>query len=133
MESAGIDNIADRVLTNVQYDEMGVYSELKTKLMQYPDTTAIITNSDNDALLVMKALKRLEIPEDKICVTGGGHLPQLNMIYPLPTTFSPMLTLGRMGCEMLVEMKENGVPAEPVRRILDVELANTELIPDIRQ
>ena len=133
MAAAGIDNITDRVLTNAQYDEMGVYSELKTKLMRYPDTTAIITNSDNDALLVMKALKRLEIPEDKICVTGGGHLPQINMIYPLPTTFSPMLTLGRMGCEMLVEMKENGVPAEPVRRILDVELANTELIPDIRQ
>ena len=132
MESAGIDNIADRVLTNVQYDEMGVYSELKTKLMQYPDTTAIITNSDNDALLVMKAVKRLGIPADKICVTGGGCLPQINMFQPLPTTFCPLLTLGRMGCEKLVEMKETGVPSEPIRQVMEVDLIHTELIPEIR-
>lgn len=131
MQSSGIHDVENRTITGIQYDELEIYASLKKMLARFPDTTAIATASDNDALLVLNALTRLGIPRGKICVTGGGHLPIINKLQPMPTTFFSPLTIGRAGCELLVEMAKNGAPAEPVRQIVEVDLIHTELIPDI--
>lgn len=133
MQSAGIREVEKRAITGIQYDELEIYAALKKMLVRFPDTTAIATASDNDAMLVWKALSRLGIPQGKICVTGGSHMPIINNLHPVPTTFFSPLTLGRVGCEVLVEMAKNGAPAEPVRQIVEVDLIHTELIPEIRQ
>lgn len=131
MRSAGIHDSEKRTVTGIQYDELEIYAALKKKLALYPETTAIATSSDNDASLVIRALERLGIPGGRICVTGGGHLPIINKLYPMPSTFFSPFSIGRSGCETLVAMKENGVPSEPVRQLVEVNLVNTELIPQI--
>ncbi len=108
-----IDNIADTKRT------------LQKMLAQFPGTSAIVTESDDDTLSVIRAAKELgrSCPGD-IVLTGFGNIRGFYDIYDLLTADQHPYHMGALATNCAIEFFEKGIPGEPVREIVPVEICN---------
>ena len=97
---------------------------------QFPETTLILTDSDDIAFNIVEDLKAMGI-EEKITVTGFGNLSWISPLLKIPTIEQHPEEIGAIAVDKLISNIQNPSSPHTGNVIIDAELVNTDLIPDI--
>lgn len=101
---------------------------LRDILSQYPSVTAIATDSDDDAMHLIRAAREMGVPlPGKIYISGFGNLNSASGIYGFASVDQHAEKIGAVACARLIE----GLPEKPLNEIVEVELVREESIPRI--
>lgn len=126
MESAGITDFKKRTFYGAHFSMADARHFLKTYLNRYPETTLIVTDSDNSAELLHKAARELKIkcPGD-IALTGFGDITLL----PIATVHQNPEWQGEMAVRHLISMIEHPDQQYQIDEYMETDLVNVEEIP----
>ena len=101
---------------------------LRDILSQYPSVTAIATDSDDDAMHLIRAAREMGVPlPGKIYISGFGNLNSASGIYGFASVDQHAEKIGAVACARLIE----GLPEKPLNEIVEIELVREESIPRI--
>ena len=126
-----IPDIEKRFFSSQYHTTAGCIRTMKNILNKFPDTTLILTDSDDIAIALHHTFKNF-VPEKNICITGFGNI-QKNYVYlPIPSVEQHPEEIGASGVTELIRcIEDKDYNSEKVIEI-ETELVNTEFIPYIK-
>lgn len=130
IRDAGIRDAEKRLFAGVEYQAFDAAPVIQRIYRRFPATTAIATVSDDQALKVLLALKKLDIQPPPV-VTGFGNVPNISDVYNLPTVDQHPCRLGARAAELLINIIEGVIPPDPVMEFIDADPINLGAIPII--
>ena len=106
-------------------------------LVRQPKVTAIVTDCDDLAYLLLAVAKQLKLSCEKVVITGFGNVmgkvPGANEYLNLPNVEQNPFHLGATACNDLLDLIEHKIPDQPIMQYIDVELVNLDAIPVIKR
>lgn len=132
LQKADIPHVNEKIFTVQSRVTASCIRTLKNIIRKFPDTTLLLTDSDDIAIAMFHTMQTL-MPEKNICITGFGNvLNKYNYIMPIPTVEQHPEEIGIQGVSELIRcIKNKNYNAEKVIEI-ETELVNTEFMPHIK-
>ena len=114
-----------------QFTKAGATMQLQNILHAVPKTDAIVTVTDDLAMMMRLALRDAGIPSpEQILVTGFGNVHSVNTAFQLPTVEQYPFQMGVAAADLLLDLVAGILPnTEPCHRIVKTDLVNLEYIP----
>ena len=134
MKEMKLDNISRRTFIGSvedQYTKAGAVLQLQNILRVFPETDAIVTVSDDLAVMMRQALQDIVANSPKrILVTGFGNEPLVSNAFHIPSVEQYPQQMGIAAADLLLDLVEGILPnTEPYHRIVKTDLVNLEYIP----
>ena len=101
---------------------------LRDAMKQYPETTAIMCDSDNVAMLLHQAMQDIP-PAHPVALTGFGNLSSAGDFLQLPGVEQHPEEIGAQGVNELLRMIADPEYVSPGRIEIETELVNLDKLP----
>ena len=101
---------------------------LRDAMKQYPETTAIMCDSDNVAMRLYQAMQDIQLPHP-VALTGFGNLASAGELLRLPGVEQHPEEIGAQGVNELLRMIADPEYVSPGRIEIETELVNLDKLP----
>ena len=125
-----IPDISRRIISIMPGNYLNFSRIFQRAYKQFPETTLILTDSDDIAFNIVEDIRAMGI-EDKITVTGFGNLSWITPLLKIPTVEQHPEETGAIAVDKLIYNILHPDSPHTGNVIIDAELVNTDLIPDI--
>lgn len=127
---SGISDVEERICIAYPRDFSAVARMFRRKYAQFPETTIVLTDSDDIALHLLRHLWEKNLL-GKITVTGFGNIISSNSIVPIATVEQYPEEIGASGVDELLYNAAHPESPHVGEILLEADLLHTELIPDL--
>lgn len=132
MKKNGINDYEKRTFAGL-FSAADTLHTLKQIISHYPHLTAIATDSDDDAMQIIKGCHKLGLRfPDKISITGFGNLKNVCDLYPIASVEQNPVQMGAAACNRLIDIIEHKAAPTPIHELLDIEIIHPEYIRQLK-
>lgn len=131
MRKHGIRNPEKRFFHEVVRHSAGAKTLLREALVQFPETTAVLTDSDDIAYMLFYAARDLKL-DGRICFTGFGNMTYSSDSLALPSVEQHPEEIGDRGFSELFRMITEPGYVSSHRIEVEAEIVRFDRIPPIR-
>lgn len=98
---------------------------LREMITKFPGLTAIVTDSDDRVVQLIRAGKQLDLAvAEKIIACGFGNIEPVHQLFQFPTVEQHPFDVGVCGCDLLFEIISGNKALAQKHTKIDVELLN---------
>ena len=130
LKQYGIQNIEQRIFSDSRFKKFSAKRPLTDALSQFPETTLLLTDTDEVAVAVYQALCEMNL-QDKIAVTGFGNINIIHDMFNFASVEQHPNEIGIQGVHELLK-RIHDPSTKPQEITIETTLVNTEAIPWIR-
>ena len=125
-----IQDVQKRIVNIMPGNYLSISRIFHRAYRQHPETTMILTDSDDIAFNLVNELRSINA-EKNVTVTGFGNLSWISPLLKIPSVEQHPEEIGAAAVDELVYNLQHPDSPHTGDNIIEAELVNTELIPDI--